>query len=142
MEVAGASGLTPLIGRDLEVSLLLDRWEQAKEGIGQTVLLAGEAGIGKSRLVHVIKERASQEARTHVPALVEWRCSPFYQNSSLYPVTEAFERLLSIQPEDSPDERLNKLVGHLRPLGICTPNSFRCLLGCCRSHSTKSAIRP
>ncbi len=53
---ADSGGLTPLIGRDLEVGLLQERWEQATEGMGQVVLLIGEAGLGKSRLVHTLKE--------------------------------------------------------------------------------------
>ena len=50
-EARHARGLTPLVGREHELGLLLDRWQQAKEGDGQVVLLSGEAGIGKSRLV-------------------------------------------------------------------------------------------
>src|SRR6266581_9200722 len=49
-------GLTPLVGRESEVTLLLERWEQAKSGQGQVILLSGEGGIGKSRLVQMLKE--------------------------------------------------------------------------------------
>ena len=54
--------LTPLTGRDTEVSLLADRWEQAQEGMGQVVLILGESGLGKSRLVHSVKQRVLAEA--------------------------------------------------------------------------------
>jgi hypothetical protein len=66
---ARGDGLTPLIGRDHEISLLLDRWEQAREGMGQVVLLVGEPGLGKSRLVYTLKQHL-------LPAL---RCRPGFQ---------------------------------------------------------------
>ena len=83
----GTVALTPLTGRDTEVSLLKDRWEQAQEGMGQVVLLVGEPGLGKSRLVHTIKQIVVEEMRDEVPAagadftpeaqtpcIVEWQC--------------------------------------------------------------------
>src|SRR5215510_1529850 len=60
LEVAATAGLTPLVGREKEVGLLLGRWERAKGGAGQVVLLSGEAGIGKSRLVEVLKEHLTE----------------------------------------------------------------------------------
>src|SRR5215831_15660433 len=57
LDAAGGTGLTPLVGRDSEVALLLERWTQSQDGTGQVVLLRGEAGIGKSRLVEVLRER-------------------------------------------------------------------------------------
>src|SRR5262249_19232890 len=61
LEVAQPRGLTPLVGRESEVALLLERWEQAKAGHGQVVLLSGEAGIGKSRLVQTLKDHIVNE---------------------------------------------------------------------------------
>jgi class 3 adenylate cyclase len=86
LEVAGPTGLTPLVGREQEVGLLLERWERVKEGLGQVVLLSGEAGIGKSRLAQVLKERIAGEVH------LRWECrgSPYYQNSALYPVIDLF----------------------------------------------------
>jgi class 3 adenylate cyclase len=63
LDVMGATGLTPLVGRDSEVTLLLERWAQSQDGVGQVVLLRGEAGIGKSRLVEVLREQVISEAR-------------------------------------------------------------------------------
>ena len=54
LEVVGSTGLTPLVGREQEIGLLRERWAQVKDGLGQMVLLSGEAGIGKSRLVQVL----------------------------------------------------------------------------------------
>lgn len=62
VDLADPAGLTPLIGRDREVGLLQDRWEQAVEGMGQVVLIIGEAGLGKSRLVHSLKQHVHEHA--------------------------------------------------------------------------------
>ncbi|HEY7491589.1 MAG TPA: AAA family ATPase [Candidatus Tectomicrobia bacterium] len=78
LDVAGATGLTPLVGRETEVTLLRERWAQSCEGLGQVVLLSGEAGIGKSRLVHVLTERVVD---TGAPRLT-LRCSPYHTNSA------------------------------------------------------------
>src|SRR5438552_15350268 len=64
LDIASARGLTPLVGREQEVGLLLDRWEQIKDGQGHVVLLTGDAGIGKSRLVQMLKYHVSQEHHT------------------------------------------------------------------------------
>src|SRR5215475_5839877 len=81
LEVAEASGFTPLVGRESEVALLLERWVQSQEGRGQVVLLRGEAGIGKSRLVETLREHVWRQGATRIVFL----CSPYYQNSALYP---------------------------------------------------------
>ena len=81
LEMADTKGLTPLVGRDQEVGLLLERWAQVKDGLGQVVLLSGEAGIGKSRLVQMVKEHVAGGPHFRW----ECRCSPYYQNSALYP---------------------------------------------------------
>src|SRR5262249_17221103 len=78
IEASAPTELSPLTGRDHEISLLKDRWEQAQEGMGQIVLLIGEAGLGKSRLVHTLKEHVlgkNVEGEVDSP-VIEWRCSP------------------------------------------------------------------
>ena len=105
--------LSPLTGRDHEMSLLKDRWEQAQEGMGQIVLLVGEPGLGKSRLVDTLKDHVLGqlvEGETDSP-VIEWRCSPHFQNTGLYPAIDFFERALEFGPEDSPSDRA------LRPAG-------------------------
>src|SRR6185369_8380398 len=101
-EVAVRRGLTPLVGREEELGLLRRRWEQAKAGEGQVVLLSGEAGIGKSRLVQTLKDQALAEGATRI----EFRCSPYHQNSAFYPIIEHLQRLLQFAPHDPPQAKL------------------------------------
>src|SRR5713101_5243107 len=96
-EVVVRRGLTPLIGRDHEFGLLQERWARVKDGAGQIVLLSGEPGIGKSRLVEALKERVEHERAR----CLELRCSPYAQNSALQPVIEHLQRTLQFRPEDS-----------------------------------------
>ena len=104
-EVAVRSGLTPLVGRASELSVLRERWAQAQASNGQVVLVSGEPGIGKSRLVEELKAHISEgEARQ-----IEFRCSPYHQNSAFYPVTEHLQRLLQFAPDDTPEIKLDKL---------------------------------
>jgi class 3 adenylate cyclase/predicted ATPase len=105
LEVAQTRGLTPLVGREQEVGLLLGRWELAKAGQGQVVLLSGDAGIGKSRLVQTLKEHIAHESHTR------WECrsSPYFEHTALFPVTDLFQRLLRFQSEETPAETLAKL---------------------------------
>src|SRR5262245_26807950 len=100
-----ATGLTPLIGRQAELSVLLDRFEQAKEGEGQVVLLSGEPGIGKSRLAHALLERLAGQPYTRL----RYYCSPYHVNSALHPIIEQLERAAGFEPEDLPERKLDKL---------------------------------
>jgi serine/threonine protein kinase/predicted ATPase len=110
IELKAPAGLTPLTGRDHEFSLLRDRWEQAAEGMGQVVLIIGEPGLGKSRLVYTMKQHVQSGGDDPV---VEWRCAPHHQNSGLYPAVEFFERLLAFRHDTPPEERFARLVEHL-----------------------------
>jgi predicted ATPase len=105
LEVAATRGLTPLVGREQEVGLLLERWHQVKERQGHVVLLSGEGGIGKSRLVQVLEDHVAHESTR-----LECRSSPYYQNTALYPLTNLLERTLRFQREDSSDDKLEKLA--------------------------------
>ena len=98
LEVAQTRGLTPLVGREQEVGILVERWEQVKAGHGHVVLLTGDAGIGKSRLVQMLKEHVANEPH------LRWECrgSEYYQNTALFPVTDLFQRLLRFQAEETP----------------------------------------
>lgn len=130
--------LSPLTGRDLELNLLKDRWDQAKDGTGQVVMLIGEAGLGKSRLVHAMKQFVCQDTSAaegnaspyvsdgiqmggHSP-VVEWRCSPHFQNSGLYPAVNFFERLLHFGRDTSPTDGFDSLVKHLEAYKLALPD--------------------
>jgi class 3 adenylate cyclase len=109
LEAAGRTGLTPLVGREPEIGLLLERWAQVKDGLGQVVLLSGEAGIGKSRLVQVLTEQVAAEPQAW---LTPCQCSPYYQHTALYPLIELLERVvLRFEREQSPDQKRRKLGG-------------------------------
>ena len=96
---------TPLVGRDEEIDLLLRRWEQAKSGDGQVVLISGEPGIGKSRLAQAIVERLGGEPHTRL----RYFCSPHHQDSALYPGIAQLERAAGFRREDTAEQRLAKL---------------------------------
>src|SRR5262249_25031305 len=93
------------VGREQEVGLLLKRWDQAKAGHGHVVLLTGDAGLGKSRLVQVLKEHVANEPHTR------WECrsAEYYQNTALYPLTKLFQRILHWQHDETLDAKLAKL---------------------------------
>src|SRR5215471_18184261 len=116
LEAVGDTGLTPLVGREQEIGLLRERWEHVKDGMGQVVLLSGEAGIGKSRLVQVLKDHVATEPQAW---LTPYQCSPYYQNSALYPWIELLERVvLQFEREESSQQKLRKLEGFLVQYGL------------------------
>jgi class 3 adenylate cyclase/tetratricopeptide (TPR) repeat protein len=119
------AALTPLTGRDHEISLLKERWEQAQEGMGQVVLVVGEAGLGKSRLVHVLKEHVlGQMVEGEVDApVIEWRCSPHYQNTGLYPAIDFYERALAFGREEVPQARFDRLLRRLEQYDLARPEA-------------------
>jgi class 3 adenylate cyclase/predicted ATPase len=105
LDVAQSRGLTPLVGREQEVGILVERWEQVKAGQGQVVLLTGDAGIGKSRLVQTLKEHVAHEPH------MRWECrsAEYSQNTALFPLVELFQRILQFETGDTPDEKFGKL---------------------------------
>ncbi|HEY5868538.1 MAG TPA: AAA family ATPase, partial [Candidatus Tectomicrobia bacterium] len=110
LEVAHPRGLTPLVGRDAEVTLLQERWEQVKAGYGHVVLLTGEAGLGKSRLVQVLKDHVAHEPHM----LWECRSVEYYQHTALFPLVDLFQRLLRFEAHETPDAKVEKLTHALR----------------------------
>ena len=116
LEAVGSTGWTPLVGREQEVALLQERWAQVKEGVGQVVLLSGEAGIGKSRLVQVLQAHVATEPQAW---LTPCQCSPYHQNTALYPMIELLERVaLRFEREEAPAQKLSKLEGFLAQYGL------------------------
>lgn len=98
--------LTPLAGRQTEIAELMSLWEKTEQGIRQTVLIQGEAGIGKSRLLHTIKQRLINEQHK----IRELRCFPEFSQSPFHPLIAMFETVIKIEPENTPEEKLDKLV--------------------------------
>lgn len=102
-------GKLPLVGRAEELDLLLRRWEQVKAGEGRVVVLFGEPGIGKSRLVAALEHGVGQEPCARVRLL----CSPNHQDSPLYPVIRQIERAAGFERGDSPTVKREKLLSLL-----------------------------
>ena len=111
------SDLTPLVGRQGKVKQLLDLWDAARDWKGQFVMISGEAGIGKSRLVQVLKDRALAETNLRLLA----QCWPHFRNSAFYPIAELLSRIAGITREDSPSDKLEKLEALLARVPLDTP---------------------
>jgi class 3 adenylate cyclase/tetratricopeptide (TPR) repeat protein len=105
------SGVTPLVGRDEEVELLIRRWQQVKGGEGRVVLISGEPGIGKSRLTAALSEQIGTEPHTRL----RYFCSPHHQDSALYPFIAQLERAAEFARDDTVEEKLGKLRALLAP---------------------------
>ena len=104
-DAARAAGVTKLVGRDEEIEMLLRRWRRATDGDGEVVLIAGEPGIGKSRLLRALRDHLGGEPYTPV----RLQCSPFHTNSALYPMIDQLERAAGFGSGDSTSEKLDKL---------------------------------
>jgi class 3 adenylate cyclase/predicted ATPase len=115
LEALASTGLTPLVGRATEMRLLEETWGRVIDGSGQVVVISGEAGIGKSRLVRALTEHAAQ----HQAWFTLCQCSPYYQHTAFYPVIDLLERIvLRFKPQDSPAQKLANLEGFLVQSGL------------------------
>jgi predicted ATPase len=114
LDAADPAGLTPMVGREAEVTILRERWTRCRDSSGQVVVVTGEAGIGKSRLVRVLAEHV---ADSHTPKLT-MRCSPYHTNSAFYPVIEHLQRLLHWSRLPNADARLEALEASLEAAGL------------------------
>jgi hypothetical protein len=104
-EALHTMGLTGLVGRDEELELLLRRWSKVKNSEGQVVLLSGEPGIGKSRLIAALLHRLAAEPHQRLRYL----CSPQHTGSALYPIIGQIERAAGLTHDDTPKAKLDKL---------------------------------
>ena len=120
LDLANAGALTPLVGRQQQVGLLLDLWELVQDGRGQVALISGDAGIGKSRLLQVLRERLAE----HLHSWLECRCSPYHENSALYPVVELLEQGLLFEPEHSVTDKIARLESGLHYGGLSVPETL------------------
>ncbi len=127
VELADPGNLTPLVGRDTELMILKERWEHALDELGQIVLLIGDAGLGKSRLIRELREHVIRED-SEGAAVIELRCSQYHQGTSFFPVVEFLSRLLDFE-DRSPAERLERVVRYLRELKLDSAENVSLLSG-------------
>src|ERR1043166_2519986 len=113
-EARAVRGLVSLVGREEEVGLLFKRWRQAIEGEGQTILLSGEAGVGKSRVLSEFRGRVKDEVRNRVL----YYCSPYHRDTPYFPVIEQLERALRFAKDDTSAHKLAKLEAQLNELSL------------------------
>ncbi|MFZ0040153.1 MAG: AAA family ATPase [Solirubrobacteraceae bacterium] len=116
LDALAGRGLTPLVGRDEELTELLEHWESVGQGTGRAVLLSGEPGIGKSRLAHELCLRASGAGS---PTL-RLRCSPYNTGSVLFPFVEYLLKIVGGSEQDAEEQalRLDRLEAHLASVGL------------------------
>jgi tetratricopeptide (TPR) repeat protein len=99
------TGQLPLVGREDEASLLQRRWAKARTGIGQAVVLVGEAGLGKSRLIAAFEQQLGSTSRS----VLRLSCSPHYQDTPLYPLIRYFESASGFLRADTPAQKFARL---------------------------------
>ena len=104
-DARAAEADSPMIGREQELGLLMERWRQARAGEGQMVLLTGEAGIGKSRITRVAIDAIASEPHFRI----NYQCSPYHGDSALYPAIQQLSRAANFAPDDDADCKLDKL---------------------------------
>jgi class 3 adenylate cyclase/tetratricopeptide (TPR) repeat protein len=127
-EALRSAALSPLVGRDEELGLLMRRWERAREGDGQIVLISGEAGIGKSRMTVALQEEMAAEHGIRL----RYFCSPHHRDSALYPFVARIERTAGFTEEDTAAAKRDKLIALLSRSGdtpLETVAAFADLLG-------------
>ena len=102
--------LGAMIGREHELAMLLERWQSAKAGEAQLVVLTGDAGIGKSRIVRALQDALQPEPH----ARVRLQCSPYHADTPLYPSIQYLKLVAGIQADDGADTQRDKLGALLR----------------------------
>ncbi len=123
-EALHATAVTPLVGRAEELHTLLRAWQQAKSGEGRLVLVSGEPGIGKSRLLAALEERLAGKPHNSL----RYFCSPLHQDSTLHPIVARWEQEAAFARGDSPEERLRKLEKAVA-LAELSPEDFALIAG-------------
>jgi class 3 adenylate cyclase/DNA-binding CsgD family transcriptional regulator/predicted ATPase len=124
-DARSGSVLLPMVGRDQELALLLERWAQAKAGEGQGVLLVGEAGIGKSRIGRALLDAVAEEPHVRI----RYQCSPYHIDSALWPVIQQLARVAGLAAGDSLDARLDKLEALFGQAGTEAASLIASLMG-------------
>jgi class 3 adenylate cyclase/tetratricopeptide (TPR) repeat protein len=114
LDVAAIEELTPFVGRADELDLLYESWRRAREGRGQVVLLGGDAGMGKSRLVQMFRERLASESHR----FIECPASKFHSHTAFHPLSKVIEETLNLEPERPVEEQLSQLAAGLGDMGL------------------------
>lgn len=97
--------LTEIVGRNREIALIMERWQQVLAGEGQMVVISGEAGIGKSRMTQAVIDEIAES----LPARITYQCSPYHTDSAFHPISQHLSHAAGILPNDTAEERLGKL---------------------------------
>ena len=113
-EAARAQRMTPFVGREPEVALLVERWRDACAGEGKVALLSGDAGIGKSRILAVLRDRVGEERL--IP--VRYQCSPHHINDAFYPIVAQIRRAAGLAGAPSPEARLDRIEAMVARSGL------------------------
>src|SRR5215469_16833871 len=112
--MAAVRGLTPFVGREDELRLLTNRWERALDGEGQAVIIVGEAGIGKSRLVQHFHQQIMRTPQTWAEAAA----APLFQNTPFYPISQLLRQFLAAPIDEPLDDQLARLESALELAGL------------------------
>ena len=105
--------LAAMVGRDNELTLLIENWRGVQSGQGRLTLITGDAGIGKSRIIRALQDALAAER----PARLDYQCSPYHSDSALFPVIQHLARAARFEPADTPDRRLDRLEALLKEFG-------------------------
>ena len=130
-EATNAGASTQMVGRETgKLALLRDRWELAKDGEGQVVLLAGEAGIGKSKIVDAVRTLAGDDQCCYL----HYQCSPLHTNSAFHPVIQHLERAAGFGTDDDDASKFEKLEQFISVCEADTQTVMQLFcVPCCRS---------
>jgi class 3 adenylate cyclase/tetratricopeptide (TPR) repeat protein len=113
-----------MVGREGELALIASRWNLARRGYGQVVMICAEAGVGKSRLVRQIRKDTKEVSRT----LITFYCSPYQAGTPFFPIAEAVSRAAGVTPHDNSQEIIEKLKRLLETIEFA-PQDGVALLG-------------
>lgn len=117
VDLVDPGNLTPLIGRDTEMAILRDRWEQTLDELGQVVVLIGDAGLGKSRLIREIRNHVRQD-EDEPATVIEMRCADYQSSNAFYPITQYLQRMLKFDEVTDSRMRAARAEQSLKDLGL------------------------
>jgi class 3 adenylate cyclase/predicted ATPase len=112
-EARRGESLAPMVGRDKELTFLLESWGRVKAGQGQLTIITGDAGIGKSRIIRALQDSLAAD----LPARINYQCSPYHSDSALYPVIHHLARAARFEATDTPDRSLDRVEALLSQFG-------------------------